>query len=101
MFMADAALVPAVAEADWPEVWEAEPPDVELAVSEAPEPELERVDEAVEEALSELELEVVSSRVLLPQTVSRQVVIPSRSLGWALTHCSTYCWQTKAGRVCW
>jgi hypothetical protein len=100
MCRADAELEAAVAEADEPEVWEAEPPEVELAVWEAPEP--ERVDEAVEEELSELVLEeVVSSTVLLPQTVSRQVVMPSRSLGWALTHWSTYSRQTKAGRVCW
>ena len=68
MLRADAALESAVAEADSLAVDEAEsPPEVALAVSEASEPEAERVDVEVAEELSEeLVLEVVSSTVLLP-----------------------------------
>lgn len=65
----------AVAEADWLAVEEASsPPEVALAVSEAPEPEAERVDEEVAEALSEELLELTWSRVLLPQLVAWQAV---------------------------
>jgi hypothetical protein len=67
------ALEAAVAEADWLAVEEAEsPPEVELAVSEASEPEAERVDDEVAEELAEEVLEVTSSTVLLPQFVARQ-----------------------------
>ena len=89
MFKPDAPLASAVEEADASAVEEAEsPPKVELAVSEAPEPEAERVDDEVAEALSEeLELEEVrSSRVLLPQLVEWQAVWASKSLGLAATH---------------
>lgn len=66
----------AVADADWLAVEEASsPPEVELAVSEASEPEAERVGEEVAEALSEeLLLELTSSRVLFPQLVAWQAV---------------------------
>lgn len=66
----------AVADADWLAVEEASPPpEVELAVSDASEPEAERVGEEVAEALSEeLLLELTSSRVLFPQLVAWQAV---------------------------
>ena len=80
----------AVAEADWLAVEEASsPPEVELAVSEASEPEAERVGDEVAEALSlseELLLVLTSSRVLFPQLVAWQAVWASRSLGLAATH---------------
>ena len=97
------ALESAVAEADWLAVEEASSlPEVELAVSEASEPEAERVDDEVAEALAEeLLLELTSSMVLLPQLVAWQAVWASRSLGLAATHWITYCSQTRAGRVCW
>ena len=84
----DAALEPAVAEADVLAVEEASPPEVELAVSEASEPEAERVDEEVAEAVSEEELmlEAASSTVLLPHLVDWQAVWASLSLGLAATH---------------
>lgn len=87
MFRPDEAPEAAVAEADWLAVEEAwSPPEVELAVSEAPEPEAERVEEEVAEALSEeLELET-SSRVLLPQLVAWQAVWASLLSGLAATH---------------
>ena len=79
----------AVAEADWLAVEEASsPPEVELAVSEASEPEAELVGEEVAEALSaeELMLDTASSTVLLPHTVAWQAVWASRSLGLAAVH---------------
>jgi hypothetical protein len=87
----EAAPVAAVAEADELAVEEAwSPPEVELAVSEAPEPEAERVDDEVAEALSEeLIDEAASSTVLLPQLVARHSAMPSASLGWARTHWDT------------
>jgi hypothetical protein len=52
MFRPDAALESAVAEADWLAVEEASsPPEVELAVSVASEPEEERVDDEAVEVL--------------------------------------------------
>lgn len=90
MFRAEAAPEAAVAEADWLAVEEAwSPPEVELAVSDAPEPEAERVDDEVAEALSELMVEAASSTVLLPQLVARHSAMPSASLGWARTHWDT------------
>ena len=77
-FRTDAALEPVAEEADSLAVEEApSPPEVELAVSEASEPEAERVGDEVAEALSlseELEPELTSSRVLLPQLVEWQAV---------------------------
>lgn len=82
MFKADAALEPVAEAAEPDSVEEAvDSLSVELAVCEAPEPEPELVAEELAVELAELELEVASSTVLLPHWVSRQVVIPSRSLG--------------------
>ena len=98
------ALESAVAEADWLAVDEASsPPEVGLAVSEASEPEAERVEVAVEEELSEeleLKLEAASSTLFLPQVVDWQAFWPVASSGWAAVHWITYCSQTRAGRVC-
>jgi len=89
-----AALESSEADAAAPEVSEADSlSEVEEAVSEASELPPELVEEAVAEALAEELLLVLSSgspMSLVPHSVARQAVIPSRSLGWLVTHWSMY-----------
>ena len=59
---------------------------------------LEPVPVGVLEALED-EVEIAADAFLEPHTVSRQRVMPSISLGCALTQSATFCWQMKDGRV--